>query len=243
VIAPAVPVNPIHMKPGPARRQPAQVERLAGLRFFWRRHVQRERMTFLNERPVLTPWGVADYAREYAEGIVFYGTPSHGGFKLDRERNAKVHPALRERDGFYEEDCAWAKVAFTFPNVFSEKDREAAIRTLKDWCPDEYEAVTGETLAPGDSHIKDQRLFHECHAQDWVVISAIRSDQHPGMVECIATLGGKRGEWGKSDREKRRYLVPDAEYNRRGKFGFIIDPIRHEHCDGSYSFLTGRVAS
>ncbi|WP_420404216.1 DUF7007 domain-containing protein [Nisaea sp.] len=193
--------------------------------------------------PAYTPWGKADYEKVYAEGIVFYGTPSHGGFKLDRERNAKVHPALRERDGFYEEDCAWAKVAFTFPDVFSEKDREAAIRTLKEWYPDEYETVAGVILAPGESHAKDERLFLERHANDWIVISAIRSDQHPGMVECIATIGGRRGQWGKSDSAERRYLVPDAEYDRRGKFGFVIDPTRHALYDGPSSFIARRAAS
>ena len=205
--------------------------------------MQRERMIFPDERPIHTPWGVADYAREYAEGIVFYGTPSHGGFKLSAERLAQMHSALREKDGWFEEDCAWAKVAFAFPECFADEQREAAIRTLKDWCPDEYEAVIGKTLAPGDSHTKDQRLFHECHAQDWMVISAIRSDQYTGMVECIATLGGKRGEWGRPDPERRRYLVPDAEYDGRGKFGFVIDPDRHALCDGPSSFLSGRAAS
>jgi hypothetical protein len=193
--------------------------------------------------PTDTPWGKADYEKVYAEGIVFYGTPSHGGFQLDHERNAKVHPALRERGGYYEEDCAWAKVAFTFPEVFPEKDREAAIRTLKEWYPDEYETVAGVILAPGESHVKDERLFLERHANDWIVISAIRSDQHPGMVECIATIGGRRGQWGKSNSAELRYLVPDAEYDRRGKFGFVIDPTRHALCDGPSSFIARRAAS
>lgn len=143
--------------------------------------MQRERMLLPSERSVHTPWGVADYAREYAVGIVFYGTPSHGGFKLSAERLVRMHPALRETDGWFEEDCDWAKVAFAFPECFTDEQHEAAIRALKDWCPDEYEAVTGASLAPGDSHIKDERLFHERHAQDWVVISAIRSDRHGGM--------------------------------------------------------------
>ena len=205
--------------------------------------MQRERMLLPSERPVHTPWGVADYAREYAAGIIFYGTPSHGGFKLSAERLVRMHPALRETDGWFEEDCDWAKVAFAFPECFTDEQHEAAIRALKDWYPDEYEVVNGETLAPGDSHIKDQRLFHERHAQDWVVISAIRSDRHPGMVECIAALGGKRGEWGRSDPEKRRYLVSDAEYDRRGEFGFVIDPDRHALCGGPSSFLSGRATS
>src|SRR5690606_28528957 len=78
------------------------------------------------------PSGVADYAREFAEGIVFYGTPSHGGFKLSAERLARMHPALREKGGWFEEDCAWAKVAFAFPECFTDEQRKAATRTLKD---------------------------------------------------------------------------------------------------------------
>lgn len=202
--------------------------------------MQSERMISRHERPIHTPWGVADHAREYAEGITFYGTPSHGGFKLSPERLKQMHPALRQRSPFFEEDSEWAKVAFSFPEAFPEKHRETAIRTLKEWHPDAYEAVTGETLAPGESHIKDRRLFHEKHAEDWIVISAISSDQHPGQVECIATIGGKRGEWDKPDPDEHRYLVPEAEYSQRSKFGFVTDPARHALYDGPSSFVTWR---
>jgi len=205
--------------------------------------MQSARMSSRHAPSVHTPWGVADYAREYAEGIVFYGTPSHGGFNLSPERLAQMHPALRERAGWFEEDCDWAKVVFAFPRYFPQEQRDAAIGTFKDWHPDAYEAVTGETLAPGESHIKDQRLFHERHANDWVVISAICSDQHPGQVECVATIGGRRGHRGKPDPEERRYLVPKAEYDQRGKFGFVIDPARHTPYDGPSSFIARRAAS
>lgn len=186
---------------------------------------------------VHTPWGVADHETVLAEGITFYGTPSHGGFRLDAGRNARVHPALRETDGWYEEDCAWAKVAFTFAEAFSAKDREAAIRTLKEWYPDEYETVTGIILAPGESRTRDERLFLERHVNDWIVISAITSDQHPGMVACVATRGGVRPAWGKPRLEQRHYLVPETEYRQRGRFGFVIDPGRHAPCDGPSGFV------
>lgn len=192
--------------------------------------------------PAYTPWGKADHEKAYAEGIVFHGTPSHGGFKLSAERLARMHPALREKDGWFEEDCAWAKVAFAFPECFTGEQQEAAIQTLKDWCPDEYEAATGETLAPGDSRVKDERLFLERHANDWIVIGAIRSDRHPGVVECIATIGGRRGHWSKPGSTERCYLVPDAEYDRRGQFGFVIDPDRHALRDGPSSFVARRAA-
>ena len=184
-----------------------------------------------------TPWGRADHEHVYAEGIVFYGTPSHGGFKLDRERNAKVHPALREGGGWYEEDCAWAKVAYTFPDVFPETERDSAVRTLKEWYPNEYEIVTGTILAPGESHVKDERCFLMEHAGDWVVIAAIISSQPQGMVECVATLGGAR-----DGSKERRYLVPDGEYQQRGPFGFVIDEDRLAPYTGSSSFASFRNA-
>ena len=56
--------------------------------------------------PAYTPWGKADHEKVHAEGIVFHGTPSHGGFKLSAERLARMHPALRETDGWFEEDRA-----------------------------------------------------------------------------------------------------------------------------------------
>jgi hypothetical protein len=49
-----------------------------------------------------TPWGCADFSYRYAEGVVRHSTPSHGGFQLDAERNALVHPAYRNLDGWYE---------------------------------------------------------------------------------------------------------------------------------------------
>ncbi|MBM3553591.1 MAG: hypothetical protein FJX45_18035, partial [Alphaproteobacteria bacterium] len=78
---------------------------------------------------------------------------------------------MRERSGWYEEDSAWSKVAFTFPELFLEKDRAAAIVTLKNWYPAAYEAIAGVTLAPGESVVKDERRFRQEHADDWVVIS------------------------------------------------------------------------
>ena len=134
---------------------------------------------------------------------------------------------MRERSGWYEEDCAWSKVAFTFPEIFSGNDREAAVATLKNWYPDAYEAITGVQLAPGDSVVKDERRFHQAHADDWVTISAITSDRHPGMIECVAAKGGARGYV-----PERRYLVAQEEYRNRGRFGFVIDEARHVLCDG-----------
>ena len=70
-----------------------------------------------------------------------------------------------------------------------------------------------------------ERRFREVHAADWIVISAVRSDSHPGMVDCVATMGGARGAV-----PVRHYRVPVGEY-APGAFGFVTDPDRHEQVE------------
>jgi hypothetical protein len=181
---------------------------------------------------ITTPWGKAQTAEVHAEGIVFYSTASHGGFKLDRDRNASVHPAWRNHGGWYEEDCEAAKIIVTFPALFSETDVQTAHRTLKNWFPAAYERIYGVTLVPGEAFKKDEQHFYEEHADDWVVISAIASRERPGFVECLATKGGVRGHG------ERRFLVPEDEYRARCRFGFVIDEARHAPCDGPGSLST-----
>lgn len=181
-----------------------------------------------------TPWGCADFAYEYAQGIVRHSTPSHGGFHLDAERNAFVHAQWRDAGGWYEEDCDWAKVAAAFPLLFTDEERRAAEESLRHWQPDAYERIRGVTLAPGQSYLKDKRCFQREHAAHWVVISATRSAQRLGYVECVATLGANRGAG-----EERRFVIPKDEYEP-GPFGFVIDPSRHETCEPPSVFAEGR---
>ena len=188
-----------------------------------------------------TPWGGSQGATVYADGIVSHTTASHGGFHLSAERNAEVHPLLRSESGWYEEDCAWAIVAITFPALFTTYERRCAEKSLKDWWPDAWETIFGVVLGPGESHQKDRRAFEVGHADDWVVIAAILSTYHAGMVEVIATRGGRRDPHA----EERRFLVPNAEYEV-GRFGFVVDEARHQPCGGPSSFVgarsTGRAA-
>ena len=89
-----------------------------------------------------TPWGLADNKEVIAEGIVNYTTPSHGGIKLSRERQDQMHSALRLADGWYEEDCDWARVAVNFPLYFQrplrdgKTEADAARATLRYWFPE-----------------------------------------------------------------------------------------------------------
>lgn len=179
-----------------------------------------------------TPWGVSQGATVYADGIESHSTAGHGGFKLSAERDRKVHSLLRADGGWYEEDCAWAIVAITFPGLFTGFERRCAERSIKDSWPDAWEAIFGTVLGPGESYVKDRQAFHAAHAEDWIVVSAVTSGNHKGCVECVATLGGQRG----AGTEERRYLVPADEYDV-GRHGFVIDPSRHAVYPGPSSFI------
>lgn len=184
-----------------------------------------------------TPWGTSQGATRYAEGILFHSTAGHGGFHLAPERNARIHPALRAADGYYEEDCDWTAVAQAFPELFTDFERASAERTIRDWMPDAWEAIHGRVLEPGESREKDRAAFYRAHAADWMVVSAIRSDHSPGFTEVTATIGGIYA----AGIERRRFLVPSDEYGiSGGRFGFVIDESRHRRLvEEPSNFLRG----
>lgn len=183
-----------------------------------------------------TPWGISQGATIYADGVVSHSTAGHGGFQLSPERNVLIHPSLRAADGFYEEDCCWAAVAQAFPELFTDFENACADRTIRHSFPDAWEAVHERELGPGESREKDQRGLHKQHAADWIVVSAIYSDQMPGFTEVIATIGGVRN----ASSPSRRFLVPRDEYGADGgPFGFVIDEARHQPYDGPSSFIGG----
>lgn len=91
-----------------------------------------QRTNSMNES---TPWGRADHCRPIATGIVWYSTPSHGGYYLSPVRRDEMPASLRAispwaGEGWYEEDCDWAIVVASFPDLFTAKDRYHAARTL-----------------------------------------------------------------------------------------------------------------
>ncbi|WP_409526980.1 DUF7007 domain-containing protein [Rhizobium sp. G21] len=93
-----------------------------------------------------TPWGGSQMAVIYADGVVAHSTAGHGGFHLSSDRNAKVHPLLRKDTSWYEEDCEWAIVAFSFPELFTGYERSTAEKTIRNTWPDEWEAIHGAKL-------------------------------------------------------------------------------------------------
>lgn len=115
-----------------------------------------------------TPWGTADHVDRYQRGITWYGTPSHGGFKVCKTLNEQIPEYMRDKGGWYEEDCDWAIVATVFPAAFigHDKDPEKTLQhardTLRNWHPDAYERFYGVTLEPGESYIRD----NQCRATE-----------------------------------------------------------------------------
>ncbi|WP_434730682.1 DUF7007 domain-containing protein [Rhizobium binae] len=183
-----------------------------------------------------TPWGGSQMAVLYVEGVVAHMTSGHGGFHLSTDRNAKVHPLLRKDTPWYEEDCEWAIVAFSFPVLFTGYERSLAEKTIRNTWPDAWEKIRGCSLAEGESWTKDRRAFDQRHRADFIVTSAIRSDQRAGMTEVVAIVG----EGSIHSGAERRFLVPSDEYAGRGPFGFVIDLARHAEYDGPSSFIGRR---
>jgi hypothetical protein len=182
-----------------------------------------------------TPWGTSQGATVYADGVTCHSTASHGGFHLSAECNRKVHSMLRASGGWYEEDCHWAAVVQAFPELFTDFENACAEKTIRDWYPDAWEAIHDKVLKPGQSSTKDEREFYKRHADDWIVVSAIRSDQETGFTEVVATLGGDRA----GARGTRRYLVPSDEYGINGGCcAFVINVVRHRAYDGPSSFIS-----
>jgi len=180
-----------------------------------------------------TPWGGSQLAMIYAEGIVSHSTSGHGGFHLSSDRNSLVYASVRNAGGWYEEDCGWAIVALTFPDMFTGYERRCAEEIARNTFPAFWEKLRGRQLEPGESRSKDRATFERAHVDDWIVISAITSSHHKGMIEVVATRGGKR----EFNQEERRFLVPDVEYSKRGSFGFVIDLQVHAVYEGPSSFL------
>jgi hypothetical protein len=73
-----------------------------------------------------------------AEGIHFYSTAGHGGYKLSPELNKQVPLKVRQStwgglgmQGWYEEDCDALIVVVTFPQHFPETSVKRAKECLE----------------------------------------------------------------------------------------------------------------
>ncbi len=185
-----------------------------------------------------TPWGTSQSSEKIIPGIVFYSTAGHGGYHLTKKRveslPAVIHLYLLQNklikpkgDAWLEEDCDWAFSVLAFPSEFSEERVKRAHDVARNFFPSIWEVLTGKTIMPGESYKRDKVIFAEVHKNDFIAVGAWGSwAEHvpEGMVGVVTTLGGSR----KDGDEEVYWLVPDAEYQLRSRYGFIIDPSKHE---------------
>lgn len=171
-----------------------------------------------------TPWGTSDYSKKIARGVVFYGTPSHGGYHLSPTMNAKVPGALRNPKGWYEEDCDWAIVAYVFPELFPDVGAGKAEAMVKDQNPEAYTAATGKTVSLDESRVLRTKAAKEAAEDRFVSVAAFGDwhDKVPAGMVGVATLRVRDGA-------ERYFLVPSDEYRGHdGLIGFVVDESRHQ---------------
>ena len=93
--------------------------------------------SYANGGPV-TPWGRADSCEDYGEGVKFYSTPSHGGFRISGAALRRIPQQFRmmySAKGWFEEDCDWAIPVYFLPEYFSAAEYVSAVDTLSCWHP------------------------------------------------------------------------------------------------------------
>lgn len=176
-----------------------------------------------------TPWGPSQSSKKHERGITSYTTASHGGFKVSPTLNQAIHPAWRSSTGWYEEDCAWAIVAYTFADRFPALVVASAIQTVRDWFPDEYEAATGHKVPLSDSHVLRERDWEKAHAADFKVRSVI-GIPGTGLVHVWAST--------KFAEVTRLFEVPEADYSVPFAFAPGTYPdVTDSHAEHEYDFL------
>jgi len=85
-----------------------------------------------------TPWGKSDYSEKVVPGIMFYGTPGHGGYHLSPKRLAQLPEYMRKDGGWYEEDCDWAIIVVYFKEYWPAHVYIHATDVLRYWRPEIY---------------------------------------------------------------------------------------------------------
>jgi hypothetical protein len=149
-----------------------------------------------------TPWGPAQQAERVADGIVFVPTEGHGGYKLSKERNAAIPPAYRNGSGWYEEDTESHIVRFyhfdAVARIDPSRSRDERLagedESLRDWFPEEWERANGRQLEPGESRKKDERVWGEASAGEYVMTSV------QGIEDDLVLVTAERRSTG--DRDK-----------------------------------------
>jgi hypothetical protein len=132
-----------------------------------------------------------------------------------------------------EEDCDWATIYQAHNDIERlirvsvakgmTLDADYVAASCKQWNPDFYTALTGETVTADESRVIGRREFEAEHADRYVAVSASGSwhDEVPaGMVGVVATLGGSNTP--DAYAAAQRFLVSKADYDTAGPFGYVV---------------------
>jgi len=177
-----------------------------------------------------TPWGQADRAVLYSEGIIEVTTPGHGGFYLFQGRLEQLlekFPGWAPFGGvlncWFEEDCDACAVVLAFPEVFHAIAVWTAVRHVR--------AMT--TWSEPDN--KWARILAVAE-RDPAIIRAVEDAEREtaGKWERSGSSGGHLGgEW-------REYSV--VHYYRNGQSRAVLEPwsapLRRFVTDDELSALT-----
>jgi len=183
-------------------------------------------------RTMRTPWGMSDHVVDYGNGIKFYGTPSHGGFKIPKKLNNQIPEYMRNENGWYEEDCEWSipVVVGIFPSENRISALDGALHTFKQYFWQEYERFVNVVIPEGESWSKDEFLFIERNKNNYVVVSAVNSDRFKEMVECYAIRGGRNHDGQYASNDEIHILIPEHEYDKRDRLFVVKDPEKYQKC-------------
>ena len=155
-----------------------------------------------------TPWGQSDSSEKISRGVMFYGTPSHGGVLVRPSRQAEIPAALlavgiQTKAGvWFEEDCHAA-----IPLYFFEEKTEERKASIKSWQPDAWTAATGEVVDVSESYVLQKRAEAEAQKDMFVGYSAFGD-------WCVTVPKGMVGLFCRKEAtgEEKKVLVPKASY-------------------------------
>ena len=160
--------------------------------------------------PTSSPWGTVQYGQELADGIVTVSTAGHGGIRISDERLKQMPRALRlERKRWFEEDCEAGLVYWAFARDIGLTAEQVTMaeESVRNWYPEKWEAHTGQTLAPGQSLVRDEQVFAQQTADKFVVSSAW-GDWHADVPAGYVGVLAKR----RADGTERHFLVAADRY-------------------------------
>lgn len=91
--------------------------------------------------PIETPWGISQTRKRYGTvGIEAVTTAGHGGFYVPANLVGSIPAHLRRwaarwsgSEQWYEEDCCWAAVAVTWPELFPAEALPHARRIIAEY--------------------------------------------------------------------------------------------------------------